>query len=179
MVDRSQITLLPADLDFTIASTFVLTYSTSHHALKDRAQIQWGETLLGAAGGVGLATVEIDRQLDAHVIAAASNDEKLAMRRQHGAREVIDYHSEDLRERIKQITALQGVDVIFDPVGGSYSEPTSHSMEWRGRFLVIGFTPGEIPPIPLNLRLLKMLFHSRHLYRTWAAAQPGKPEGPA
>ena len=92
-MDRSQITLLPADLDFTIASTFVLTYGTSHHALKDRAQIQCGETLLGAAGGVGLAAIEIGRQLGAQVIAAASNDEKLATRRQHGASEVINYHS--------------------------------------------------------------------------------------
>lgn len=148
---------MPAGLDFTIASAFVLTYGTSHHALKDRAQLQPGETLLvlGAAGGVGIAAIEIGKQLGARVIAAASNDEKLEVCRQHGASEVINYASEDLRERIKQISGGQGVDVIFDPVGSSYSEPALRSMAWKGRFLVVGFAGGEIPRIPLNLTLLK------------------------
>lgn len=156
-VDRAKIIPMPAGLDFTIASAFVLTYGTSHHALKDRAQIQPGETLLvlGAAGGVGIAAIEIGKQLGARVIAAASSDEKLEVCRQHGASEVINYAREDLRERIKQITDGKGVDVIFDPVGGSYSEPALRSMAWKGRFLVVGFAGGEIPRIPLNLTLLK------------------------
>jgi NADPH2:quinone reductase len=157
VVDATKIIPMPAGLNFTIASAFVLTYGTSHHALKDRAQLQPGETLLvlGAAGGVGIAAIEIGKQLGARVIAAASNDQKLAVCRQHGASEVINYASEDLRERIKQITGGQGVDVIFDPVGSSYSEPALRSMAWKGRFLVVGFAGGEIPRIPLNLTLLK------------------------
>lgn len=157
VVDRAKIIPMPAGLDFTIASAFVLTYGTSHHALKDRAQLQPGETLLvlGAAGGVGIAATEIGKQLGARVIAAASSDKKLEVCRQHGASEVINYAREDLRERIKQITDGKGVDVIFDPVGGSYSEPALRSMAWKGRFLVVGFAGGEIPRIPLNLTLLK------------------------
>ncbi len=157
VTDAAKIIPMPAGLDFTIASAFVLTYGTAHHALKDRAQLQPGETLLvlGAAGGVGISAIEIGKQLGARVIAAASNDEKLAVCRQHGASETINYASEDLRERIKQITGGQGVDVIFDPVGGSYSEPALRSMAWKGRFLVVGFAGGEIPRIPLNLTLLK------------------------
>jgi NADPH:quinone reductase len=157
VVNATKIIPMPAGLDFTIASAFVLTYGTSHHALKDRAQLQPGETLLvlGAAGGVGIAAIEIGKQLGARVIAAASNDEKLEVCKQHGASEVINYTSEDLRERIKQITGGQGVDVIFDPVGSSYSEPALRSMAWKGRFLVVGFAGGEIPRIPLNLTLLK------------------------
>ncbi len=157
VVSASKIIPMPAGLDFTIASAFVLTYGTAHHALKDRAQIQPGETLLvlGAAGGVGIAAIEIGKQLGARVIAAASSDEKLEVCRQHGASELINYASEDLRERIKQITGGQGVDVIFDPVGGSFSEPALRSMAWKGRFLVVGFAGGEIPRIPLNLTLLK------------------------
>src|SRR5690348_16586560 len=118
VVAASKITPMPAGLDFTIASAFVLTYGTAHHALKDRAQIQPGETLLvlGAAGGVGIAAIEIGRQLGARVIAAASSEEKLAVCRQHGANEGINYTSEDLRERIKEITDGRGIDVIFDPV---------------------------------------------------------------
>ena len=157
VVSATKIIPMPAGLDFTIASAFVLTYGTAHHALKDRAQLQPGETLLvlGAAGGVGIAAIEIGKQLGARVIAAASNDEKLGVCRQHGASEVINYASEDLRERIKQITGGQGVDVIFDPVGSNYSEPALRSMAWKGRFLVVGFAGGEIPRIPLNLTLLK------------------------
>ena len=157
VVAASKIIPMPAGLDFTVASVFVLTYGTAHHALKDRAQIQAGETLLvlGAAGGVGTAAIEIGKQLGGRVIAAASSDEKLAVCRQHGADEVINYASEDLRERIKEITGGKGIDVIFDPVGGNYSEPALRSMAWKGRFLVVGFAGGEIPRIPLNLMLLK------------------------
>jgi NADPH2:quinone reductase len=157
VADTFQIIPIPHVLDFTTASAFLLTYGTSLHALKDRAQLQPGETLLvlGAAGGVGLATVEIGKMLGARVIAAASSDGKLEVCKQQGADEVINYSIEDLRDRIKQLTGGKGVDVVFDPVGGDYSEPVLRSMAWGGRFLVIGFAAGDIPRIPLNLPLLK------------------------
>ena len=158
IADASHIIPMPHTLDFATASAFLLTYGTSHHALKDRAQLHPGETLLvlGAAGGVGLATVEIGKVMGARVIAAASSDEKLEVCKQHGADEVINYTTEDLRDRIKQLTGGKGVDVAFDPLGGDYSEPVLRSMAWGGRFLVIGFASGNIPRIPLNLPLLKV-----------------------
>ena len=158
VADAPQIIPMPQALDFTTASAFLLTYGTSYHALKDRAQLQPGETLLilGAAGGVGLAAVEIGKAMGAIVIAAASSDEKLEVCKQHGADEVINYSTEDLRDRIKQLTGGKGVDVAFDPLGGDYSEPVLRSMAWGGRFLVIGFASGDIPRIPLNLPLLKV-----------------------
>ncbi len=153
IADAPRLIPMPRSMDFTTASAFVMTYGTSHHALKDRAQLKPGETLLvlGAAGGVGLAAVEIGKVMGAHVIAAASSDEKLEVCKQHGADEVINYVSGDLKERIKQLTGGKGVDVAFDPVGGDYSEPVLRSMAWGGRFLVIGFAAGDIPRIPLNL----------------------------
>jgi len=158
IADASQIIPMPLALDFTTASAFLLTYGTSHHAFKDRAQLQPGETLLvlGAAGGVGLAAVELGKAMGARVIAAASSDEKLEVCKQHGADEVINYSTEDLRDRIKQLTSGKGVDVAFDPLGGGYSELVLRSMAWGGRFLVIGFASGDIPRIPLNLPLLKV-----------------------
>ncbi len=158
IADAARLIPMPRSMDFTTASAFVMTYGTSHHALKDRAQLKPGETLLllGAAGGVGLAAVEIGKVMGAHVIAAASSDEKLEICKQHGADEVINYTSGDLKERIKQLTGGKGVDVAFDPVGGDYSEPILRSMAWGGRFLVIGFAAGDIPRIPLNLPLLKV-----------------------
>ncbi len=158
IADASHIIPMPHTLDFATASAFLLTYGTSHHALKDRAQLHPGETLLvlGAAGGVGLATVEIGKVMGARVIAAASSDEKLEVCKLHGADEVINYSTEDLRDRIKQLTGGKGVDVAFDPLGGDYSEPVLRSMAWGGRFLVIGFASGDIPRIPLNLPLLKV-----------------------
>jgi NADPH:quinone reductase len=157
VADASQIIPMPHTLDFPTASAFLLTYGTSHHALKDRAQLQQGETLLvlGAAGGVGLAAVEIGKAMGARVIAAASSDEKLEVCKQHGADEVINYSTEDFRDRIKQLTGGKGVEVVLDPVGGDYSEPALRCMAWGGRFLVIGFAAGDIPRIPLNLPLLK------------------------
>jgi NADPH2:quinone reductase len=158
IADAPRLIPMPRSMDFATASAFVMTYGTSHHALKDRAQLKPGETLLvlGAAGGVGLAAVEIGKVMGAYVIAAASSDEKLEVCKQHGADEVINYASGDLKECIKQLTGGKGVDVAFDPVGGDYSEPVLRSMAWGGRFLVIGFTAGEIPRIPLNLPLLKV-----------------------
>ncbi len=157
VADAIKLIPIPAGVPFDIAASFVMTYGTSYHALKDRAALKAGETLLvlGAAGGVGLAAVELGKALGARVIAAASNDEKLAVCKEHGADETINYSTEDLRERIKVLTESKGVDVIYDPVGGGYSEPALRSMAWRGRFLVVGFANGEIPSIALNLTLLK------------------------
>ncbi len=157
VADAIKLIPIPPGVPFDIAASFVMTYGTSYHAVKDRAAIQPGETMLvlGAAGGVGLAAVEIGKALGARVIAAASTDEKLAVCREHGADETINYSTEDLRERIKALTDGKGVDVVYDPVGGIYSEPALRSMAWRGRFLVVGFANGEIPKIPLNLTLLK------------------------
>jgi NADPH2:quinone reductase len=157
VADTNRVLPMPARVDFVPASAFMLTYGTSYYALKDRAQIKPGETLLvlGAAGGVGLAAVELGKLLGAQVIAAASSDEKLAVCRQYGADEVINYASEDLKERVKTLSGGKGVDVIYDPVGGEYSEAALRGMAWGGRFLVIGFAAGEIPRIPLNLTLLK------------------------
>ncbi len=155
--DASKLIPIPDGMDFPTASAFVMTYGTSYHALKDRAQIQPGETLLvlGAAGGVGLAAIEIAKVMGARVIAAASTDEKLAVCKEHGADEVINYSTEDLKERLKALTKGNGVDVVYDPVGGNYSEVALRNMAWEGRYLVIGFAAGDIPRIPLNLPLLK------------------------
>ncbi len=144
-------------LDFDTAAALTLTYGTSHHAVVDRAQLKAGETMLvlGAAGGVGLAAIEIGKAIGARVIAAASTDEKLAICREHGADECINYSTEDLREGIKRLTGGKGPDVVYDPVGGGYTEPAFRSIAWRGRYLVIGFANGEIPKLPLNLPLLK------------------------
>jgi len=148
---------LPAGMDFEIAAAFGLTYCTSLHALQECGRLKAGETLLvlGAAGGVGLAAVEIGKIMGARVIAAASSDEKLAVCRQAGADETINYSTQDLRQRLKEIAGDAGVDVVYDPVGGPYSEPALRSTGWGGRFLVVGFAAGEIPRIPLNLALLK------------------------
>jgi NADPH2:quinone reductase len=148
---------MPAGMDFDIAAAITLTYGTSHHAVVDRAQLKAGETMLvlGAAGGVGLAAIEIGKALGARVIAAASSDEKLAVCREHGADVTINYSTEDLRGAIKAATDGKGPDVIYDPVGGSYAEPAFRSIGWRGRYLVVGFANGEIPALPLNLMLLK------------------------
>jgi NADPH2:quinone reductase len=157
IAEAGQLIPLPPGLDFPTASAFVLTYATSIHALKDRARIRAGETLLvlGAAGGVGLSAIEIGKILGARVIAAASSQEKLEVCREHGADDLINYATEDLKERLKELTNGKGADVVYDPVGGSYSEVALRGTAWNGRYLVIGFTAGEIPRIPLNLPLLK------------------------
>jgi len=148
---------LPEGMDFASGAAFLLTYGTSDHALRDRGAVKAGETLLvlGAAGGVGLAAIEIGKALGARVIACASSEEKLAVCRSHGADAGIDYAKQDLRERIKALTEGRGVDVVYDPVGGPYTEPAFRSLAWRGRLLVVGFAAGEIPKLPLNLALLK------------------------
>lgn len=157
VTDETNLIPLPPNLDFVTASAFAMPYATSYYALKDRARLQPGETLLvlGAAGGVGLAAVELGHLMGAKVIAAASSDEKLAVCRQYGADELINYSTEDLKGRLKALTGGKGVDVVYDPVGGPYSEAALRNTAWEGRFLVIGFSNGEIPRIPLNLALLK------------------------
>ncbi|MBK8018872.1 MAG: NADPH:quinone oxidoreductase family protein [Betaproteobacteria bacterium] len=157
VVDADRLVPMSDDMDFVSASAFILTYGTSYHALKDRAALRPGETLLvlGASGGVGLAALQIGKAMGAKVIAAASSDSKLEICRRNGADDVINYGAEDLRTRVKQITAGRGVDVVYDPVGGPYSEPALRDMAWNGRFLVVGFAAGDIPKVPLNLALLK------------------------
>lgn len=156
-VSARQVWPVPDAVDLEVAAGISITYGTSYHALKDRARLQPGETLLvlGAGGGVGLTAVELGRKIGARVIAAASSADKLALAREQGAHEVIDYAQEDLRERIKQLTDGKGADVIYDPVGGAMNLIAVKSLAWGGRLLVIGFAGGDIPSIPANLLLLK------------------------
>jgi NADPH:quinone reductase len=148
---------MPEVLSFEQAAGVSITYFTSYHALKQRADIQPGETLLvlGAAGGVGTTAIELGKLMGAKVIAAASSDEKLELCKQLGADEVINYSTTSVKDAVKELTGGKGVDVVYDPVGGDYSEPAIRSMAWKGRYLVIGFASGPIPKIPLNLTLLK------------------------
>jgi NADPH2:quinone reductase len=156
-VPASQIVKLPAALDFERAAALTITYGTAYYGLKHRAGLRPGETLLvlGASGGVGLAAVELGREMGARVVACASTDEKLAFARAHGANETINYDREDLREALRRVGGEHGMNVVFDPVGGGYSEPAIRSLAWEGRHLVVGFAAGEIPKLPLNLVLLK------------------------
>lgn len=156
-VDVDRVFPLPPGLSPEVAATTLYTYGTSYHALKDRANLQAGETLLvlGAAGGVGLAAVELGKLMGAKVIAAASSEEKLALCREKGAELTINYETEDLKTRIKELTFGKGVDVVYDPVGGKFTESALRGMAWKGRYLVVGFANGEIPKIPMNLPLLK------------------------
>ncbi len=148
---------VPEEVGFEVAAATLLTYATTYHALVDRAALAKGETLLvlGAAGGVGTAAVELGKLLGARVIAAASTDEKVAFCKEHGADEGIVYGREDLKERAKVLTNGAGANVVYDPVGGALSEAALRSIAWEGRFLVVGFAAGDIPKIPLNLVLLK------------------------
>lgn len=148
---------IPPGIDAEVAAAFMMVYGTSHHAVVDRGQLKAGETMLvlGAAGGVGLAAVEIGKAVGARVIAAASSDAKLAVCKAHGADELINYTTQDLRAAIKAATGGKGPDVIYDPVGGGYTEPAMRAIARRGRYLVIGFANGEIPRIALNVPLLK------------------------
>jgi NADPH2:quinone reductase len=148
---------LPDGFSHVDAAAFIMIYATSWHALMDRAQLKAGETVLvlGAAGGVGTAAIQIAKAAGARVIAAASSDEKCALCSAIGADATLNYASKDLRNEIKRLTDGQGPDVIYDPVGGDYAEPAFRSIAWRGRYLVVGFASGSIPSLPLNLMLLK------------------------
>jgi NADPH2:quinone reductase len=154
---ESRVIPMVGDMPFDVAAGFTMTYGTSHHALKQRARLQPGESVLvlGAAGGVGLTAVELAKVMGARVIAAASSDDKLALCREYGADETINYSTEDLREGIKRACGGKGPDVIYDPVGDKYAEPAFRSIGWNGRYLVVGFAAGEIPKLPLNLPLIK------------------------
>jgi NADPH2:quinone reductase len=156
-VEAARAVRVPVEMDLKTAAALLVTYSTMEHALGDRARLQPGETVLvlGAAGGIGLASIEIARAMGARVIAAASGEQKLAVCRACGAHETIDYTADDLRARLRALTGGRGPDVVVDPVGGPYTEPALRSIGWRGRFLVVGFASGEIPRLPLNLVLLK------------------------
>ena len=148
---------VPDALPLDLAAGFLLAYGTSHHALRQRAELKEGETLLvlGAAGGVGLAAVELGATMGAHVVAAASTEEKLALCREYGAAETVNYAQEDLRDGLRRVLGKAKPDVIYDPVGGDLSEQAFRSIGWNGRHLVVGFAAGGIPEIPLNLPLVK------------------------
>jgi len=157
VVDAALVMPLPPGFAFDDAAAFILTYATTHHALVDRGQLKAGETLLvlGAAGGVGTAAIQIGKVLGARVIAASSSDEKGELCRSIGADETINYATANIRDRLKELTGGKGPDVVYDPVGGDLAEPVFRSIGWRGRYLVIGFAQGAIPALPLNLALLK------------------------
>lgn len=157
VVHASRCFVLPDAMPFDVASGFTMVYGTALHALAQRGRLQPGETLLvlGAAGGVGLAAVEIGKRMGARVIAAASSPEKLALARAHGADDLIDYAATDLKSALRELTSGRGVDVVFDPVGGALADPAFRAMAWDGRYLVVGFAAGDIPALPLNLPLVK------------------------
>ena len=157
VVNAALVMPLPAGFPFDDAAAFILTYGTTHHALVDRAAMKSGETLLvlGAAGGVGTAAIQIGKVLGARVIAAASSDEKCELCRSLGADATINYAKANIRDELKQLTGGNGPDVVYDPVGGDLAEPVFRSIAWRGRYLVVGFAQGTIPALPLNLALLK------------------------
>lgn len=157
VADAYRTTLVPDSMDLETASIFAFAYGTSHHAFKQRARLEPDETVLvlGASGGVGLAAVEVAKAMGARVIAGASTDEKLAIAREHGADELVNYTTQDLKSAVKELTGKTGVDVIYDPVGDALANPAFRTIGWEGRYLVIGFAGGEIPAVPFNLALVK------------------------
>lgn len=167
---------IPDKLDYDRAAGIIITYGTTLHALEDRAQAKPGETLavLGAAGGTGLAACELGNLMGLKVIACASSDEKLAFCKAHGAALTLNYAKEDLKDGLRKLTGGNGVDIIYDPVGGSYSEAALRSIAWEGRFLVIGFAAGDIPKLPLNLPLLKSCDVRGVFWGAWTARNPEK-----
>jgi NADPH2:quinone reductase len=170
----AHLTLIPDGLDFDHAAGLSVTYGTSYYALKDRAQLKTGETLvvLGASGGVGLAAVELGRQMGARVIACASSDDKLEFAKNHGADEGVNYARDNLREALKRLGGDHGIDVVYDPIGGDFAEPALRSLAWEGRFLVVGFAAGEIPKLPLNLVLLKSCDVRGVFWGSWTEREP-------
>lgn len=174
LVDAANLIPLPEGVPMVVGAALVIAYGTTIHALRDRARIKPGETLLvlGAAGGCGLAAVELGKLMGARVIAAASSADKLALCREHGADETVNYVGEDLRERVRELTDGSGVDVVYDTVGGGYTEPALRCLAWDGRLLVIGFTAGDIPRPPLNLVLLKSSSIVGVYYNHWSQREP-------
>ncbi|WP_373184409.1 NADPH:quinone oxidoreductase family protein [Halopseudomonas sp.] len=173
-VDASRILPIPKNMDFVTAAGFSMTYGTSMHALKQRADLKAGETLLvlGASGGVGLAAVEIGKAMGARVIAAASSAEKLEVARAAGADELINYSEVSLKDAVKELTKGQGADVIYDPVGGDLFDQAVRSINWKGRLLVVGFASGRIPEFPVNLALLKGSSIVGVFWGSFAAREP-------
>ena len=173
-VAASRLVKLPPSLDAERAAGIAVTYGTSYYALKDRAGLKPGESLavLGAAGGVGLAAVELGKAMGARVIACASSDEKLAFARRHGADDGVNYASENLRDGLKRLSGERGVDVIYDPVGGAQAEAALRAIAWEGRYLVVGFAAGEIPKLPLNLVLLKSCDVRGVFWGAWIDREP-------
>jgi NADPH2:quinone reductase len=167
---------IPDSLDFDRAAGIIITYGTALHALEDRAGLKPGETMavLGAAGGTGLAACELGKLMGAKVIACASSEEKLEFAKAHGAELTLNYAKEDLKEGLRRLTGGRGVDVVFDPVGGTYTEAALRSTAWEGRFLVIGFAAGDIPKLPLNLALLKGCDIRGVFWGQWARLNPDK-----
>ena len=173
-VAADKLVAVPDDLDFDRAAGLSVTYGTSLHALKDRAQLQGGETLavLGASGGAGLAAVELGKAMGARVIACASSDQKLGFLRERGADAFVNYAKDDVKEALRRLTEGRGVDVVYDPVGGAYTEAAVRALAWQGRLLVIGFAAGEIPKLPLNLVLLKNCDVRGVFWGEWARREP-------
>lgn len=173
-VPVQQLVKLPDGLDFERAAGLTVTYGTTLYALRERAALKSGETLvvLGASGGTGLAAIELGKVLGARVIACASSDEKLDFARAHGADATVNYAAENLREALKKRGGESGVDVVYDPVGGAYAEPALRSLGWLGRYLVVGFAAGEIPKIPLNLALLKSCDIRGVSWGAWSKREP-------
>jgi NADPH2:quinone reductase len=167
---------MPAGLDFDRAAGLTVTYGTSLHALKDRAQLKLGETLavLGAAGGTGLSAVELGNLMGARVIACASSDDKIAFAKRHGAAEGVNYATADLKDALRALTGGKGVDVVYDPIGGAQGEAALRGMDWGGRYLVIGFAAGDMPKLALNLVLLRS-YDVRGVY--WGAWTQRDPQG--
>jgi NADPH:quinone reductase len=157
VADAAAVVPIPDKMDYVIAAAFPVAYGTSHLALTHRGNLRGGETLLvlGAAGGVGLAAVELGKQMGARVIAAAGGPDKLAVAKEHGADELIDYRSESIRDRVRELTGGVGVDVVYDPVGGDAFDQAIRAVNWEARMLVIGFASGRIQSVPANLILVK------------------------
>ena len=174
LVSANRVSPLPTGMDFETGSAFIVTYCTSLHALRNCGHLQPGETLLvlGAAGGVGTSAIEVGKAMGAKTIAAASSEDKLAFCRELGADEVINYANADLRERILDLTGGKGADVVYDPVGGPYTEAALRATAWRGRLLVIGFASGTIPQVKLNLMLLKERSVTGVYWGDWAERDP-------
>jgi NADPH:quinone reductase len=173
-VRAQQLVKVPDDLDFEHAAGLTVIYGTTLYALRERAALKPGETLvvLGASGGTGLAAIELGKMMGARVIACASSAEKLDFARSHGADDVVNYAAENLREALRRLGGERGIDVVYDPVGGPYAEPALRSLGWEGRYLVVGFAAGEIPKIPLNLVLLKSCDIRGVLWGGWTSREP-------
>ena len=178
-VSVQRLVKIPDRLDFERAAGLTVTYGTTLYALRERAGLKAGESLvvLGASGGTGLATIELGKIMGARVIACASSDDKLVFARDRGADETVNYDREDLRSALKKLGGERGIDVVYDPVGGRYAEPALRSLGWLGRYLVIGFAAGEIPKIPLNLALLKSCDIRGVAWGAWTSREPLQQRG--